>query len=202
MLKAILFDLDGVLADSRRSAAKNIVDSLAAFGYKVGMKDVYAHLTGITTRQIIWALFPKMSEKECRKVRHDVAKRDPSVWKMIKRTKMCALLPKLARKYRIAVVTNRRKSAYGVVKHLKLGKYFKAVVTILDGKPKPAPDMVRVALKKLHVKKSEAIFFGDSLIDMQAGKKAGVRAFRVNEKTTAKELGRIVGKQEALMRKR
>lgn len=196
MLRAILFDLDGVLADSRRSAAKNIVDSLGKFGHKVRMKDVYAQLTGITTRQIIWALFPKMGEKECKKVRDEVARRDPSVWKMIKRTKMCAALPKIAKKYKVAIATNRRTSGHGVVRHLGLKKYVREVITVLDGRPKPAPDMLLVALKRLGAKKSEAVFFGDSEIDMQAGKRAGIRSFRVNEKTGAAKLLGIIESEE------
>lgn len=202
MLKSILFDLDGVLADSRRSAAKNIVISLAEFGHRAKMREVYAHLTGITTRQIIWELFPKMSEKECRGVRHAVARNDPKVWKLIKRTKLCALLPGLAKKYKLAVVTNRRTSGVGVAKHLRIAKYFKAVVTVLDGKPKPAPDMVKFALKKLRVRKSEAVFFGDNEIDMLAGKRAGVISVRVNEKTGASGLAAIIERQEKRMQAR
>ncbi|MBS3069084.1 HAD family hydrolase [Candidatus Micrarchaeota archaeon] len=198
-LKAILFDLDGVLADSKKSAATNIVMSLAQHGHKVGMEKALALMHGITTRGIIRALCPRIWEREMENVCKSVAQNDPTVWKMIKRTKMCALMPKLAKKYKLGIVTNRRTSGIGVARHLRVAKYFAVIATINVGKPKPSSEMLEYALLKMRVKGCEAIFFGDNEIDMQAGKNAKVKSFLVNEKTGAKELERMIGRQDALM---
>jgi phosphoglycolate phosphatase len=46
-------------------------------------------------------------------------------------------------------------------------------------KPKPFPDALWVAAKKLHVPISECAIIGDSIIDIQAGKAAGAKTIAV-----------------------
>ena len=44
---------------------------------------------------------------------------------------------------------------------------------------KPDPEMLLYAIEKMHLKKEDVIFIGDSPIDIQTGKNAGVRVFAV-----------------------
>ena len=46
-------------------------------------------------------------------------------------------------------------------------------------RPKPYPDMLLAILKRLKVDKSEALYVGDMTIDVQAGKRAGIRTAAV-----------------------
>ena len=60
------------------------------------------------------------------------------------------------------------------IKHYKLKKYFKAIVTVDDVKRgKPAPDMVIKACRILKVNPKNTILIGDSKNDMAAGRRAG-----------------------------
>jgi phosphoglycolate phosphatase-like HAD superfamily hydrolase len=64
--------------------------------------------------------------------------------------------------------------------HLGLAKFFRTVVTTLDvEKPKPFPDALLVAARKLHVPISDCAIVGDSVIDIQAGKAAGAKTIAV-----------------------
>jgi HAD superfamily hydrolase (TIGR01509 family) len=47
------------------------------------------------------------------------------------------------------------------------------------GRPKPAPDMLLAALKRLDVESGEALYVGDSTIDVNAGRAAGVKTWVV-----------------------
>jgi len=79
-----------------------------------------------------------------------------------------------AKKIAVGVVTSQTK--YQAEKSLKLvGFEFDCVVTGDDGKPKPAPDLLLNALKKLGVKKKDAVYVGDTWVDVEAGRAAGVK---------------------------
>ena len=52
---------------------------------------------------------------------------------------------------------------------------------------KPDPEMLLLAIKKMQLKKEEVIFVGDSPIDIQTGKNAGVRVFAVPTGGTQRE---------------
>ena len=58
---------------------------------------------------------------------------------------------------------------------LNITDYFKKVVGG-DGvqNKKPAPEAIEIILKELNASPKEAVFIGDSKIDIEAGKKAGV----------------------------
>jgi 2-phosphoglycolate phosphatase len=52
---------------------------------------------------------------------------------------------------------------------------------------KPDPEMLLHAIEKMRLKKEEVVFIGDSLIDIQTGKNAGVRVFAVPTGGTQRE---------------
>jgi phosphoglycolate phosphatase-like HAD superfamily hydrolase len=92
-------------------------------------------------------------------------------------------LQTLSRRLPLALITLRyvvREQILDELNHLGLAKFFRAVVTTLDvEKPKPFPDALLVAARKLHVPISECAIVGDSIIDIQAGKAAGAKTIAV-----------------------
>ncbi len=77
--------------------------------------------------------------------------------------------------YRMAIVSNKI--------HLAVGKlaeeYFPGLMDVaigeMDNVPrKPAPDMIYKAIDELHIKKEEAVFIGDSEVDVATGLNAGL----------------------------
>jgi phosphoglycolate phosphatase len=89
----------------------------------------------------------------------------------------------LSRRFPLALITLRyvvREQVLDELNHLGLGKFFRTVVTTLDvEKPKPFPDALLVAARKLHVPISDCAIVGDSVIDIQAGKAAGAKTIAV-----------------------
>jgi HAD superfamily hydrolase (TIGR01549 family) len=71
------------------------------------------------------------------------------------------------------VTRNSRRSAALV--QARLGLDFDAVVTREDAPPKPAPEPVWLACRRMGVSPEAALFVGDFEFDMQAGRRAGVR---------------------------
>lgn len=79
-----------------------------------------------------------------------------------------------ARALRRGLVTrNSRKSVDIVLGRLDLR--FNAVVTREDAPPKPSPEPVWLACRRMDLMPSEVLFVGDFEFDMLAGRRAGVR---------------------------
>jgi HAD superfamily hydrolase (TIGR01549 family) len=77
-----------------------------------------------------------------------------------------------ARGLRRGLVTrNSRKSVEIVLE--RLGLRFDAVVTREDAPPKPAPDPVLLACRRIGLQPSQTLFVGDFEFDMLAGRRAG-----------------------------
>jgi HAD superfamily hydrolase (TIGR01549 family) len=74
---------------------------------------------------------------------------------------------------RLGLVTrNSRKSVDLIQARLRLP--FSAIVTREDAPPKPAPDPILLACRRLKVAAHDALFVGDFEFDMLAGRRAGV----------------------------
>ena len=82
----------------------------------------------------------------------------------------------LSKSFPLAIATNRGYSMPSILDHFGLTEYFQVVVTSRDVlQPKPAPDMLYVAAKKLQLVPDELLFIGDSELDQAAAKAAGMR---------------------------
>ena len=83
--------------------------------------------------------------------------------------------------YKLAVVSNKFDAA---VKPL-CKKYFKTLIDVAigqekDTKKKPAPDTVYIALDELDSKAENAVFIGDSEVDIQTAKNANMDCISVS----------------------
>lgn len=71
------------------------------------------------------------------------------------------------------VTRNSRRSVEVVL--ARLGVAFEAVITREDAPPKPAPDPVWLACRRMGVSPTATAFVGDFELDLLAGRRAGVR---------------------------
>jgi phosphoglycolate phosphatase-like HAD superfamily hydrolase len=66
----------------------------------------------------------------------------------------------------------------GALRHLGVADYFRSVIGAGDvSRNKPFPDMIHAALKEMDLVTEEAVLVGDTLTDIEAGKKAGIDVY-------------------------
>ncbi|MDR1167173.1 MAG: HAD family hydrolase [Deltaproteobacteria bacterium] len=76
----------------------------------------------------------------------------------------------------LGVATNRDRPWLDLAK-MKIARFFDTAVGPDEGtRPKPDPDILHEALRRLGVGPATSLFVGDSLTDMLAAKNAGIRA--------------------------
>ncbi|MBR2275134.1 MAG: HAD family hydrolase [Lachnospiraceae bacterium] len=79
-----------------------------------------------------------------------------------------------------AVVSNKKDSAVQELCEIYFKGCFQAAVGERDGvKRKPAPDSVNEVLKTLGIRKEEAVYIGDSDVDLQTAENAGMDVIAV-----------------------
>lgn len=101
---------------------------------------------------------------------------------MTARPRLHETLSELRVSYRLAMATNRGRTARGVVDRFGLAPYFELTVGALDvPRPKPHPDMLLRCLEHFGVEASEAVYVGDQPTDAVAADAARVRFVAMGE---------------------
>jgi HAD superfamily hydrolase (TIGR01509 family) len=99
---------------------------------------------------------------------------------------MSEALAVLSTRYPLAVATNRGKSMPDIISHFELGDHFKTVVTSHDvPRPKPFPDMLLEAARRLQIPPGDLLFIGDSELDQAAAQAAGMAFAAYKQKLQA-----------------
>jgi len=154
----ILFDMDGVVVRQR-------LDFLAI------KREIFGTTDGYILERMADLAQPERARAEAILERHETAAAAEA-------EPMDGIVPFLAwmeaRDLRRGLVTrNSRKSVDMVLD--RLGLRFDAVVTREDAPPKPAPEPVWLACRRMGLSPSDVLFVGDFEFDMLAGRRAGVR---------------------------
>ena len=201
MVKAVLFDMDGVLIEIQGELIGIFQDALVEFGFKrPGRRKIWkVHAHGV--RNILRALVPQ--DAQAPKLMKRMENRVAEMWiERVRETKVNPdakfILGKLKRLgLKLAVVTNRGRTTRPLLKKLGMLRYFDVIVTARDTpyvKPHPAP--IRLALRRLGVTRNDAIFVGDHEVDILAGKRAGIKTLVLTKRKVAdriKSLREILG---------
>ena len=179
---AIIFDIDGVLADSREAIAHNTKCLMKEFSFDVPDARVEGMSSAHSAESVLIALVPSLGNDAAMRKRMLDRLRDLTTENMalVRPSLLAARVPEIAARYRLAAASNRKTSARTVLGVLGVLKYFEAVMTSADAPVKPDPTMIRLALEKLCVRADEAVFVGDNKEDMQAGEGAGVRSIMLD----------------------
>lgn len=171
MIKAIIFDVDGVLLDNNAQIIRAFQQTAIALGMRVPPATQIRRNFGQPWWIILERLFGKKPDKLMR-----------STYQKIWRKLEIEMLPRpgtelMLRQFRLplAIVTSKRRATL----ERQLGwmlKLFSVVITAEDVKEyKPDSKPLLLACKKLQVKPDEAVYIGDALNDILAAKAAGMR---------------------------
>lgn len=176
MLKAILFDIDGVLLNSFEANLKFYQDLMVKAGYPPLKREAAPALFHLTMRNAIKKITGSTSEAEIEKIwkmGRDRAVPYPmellSMYDGVEET-----IKILSKNYQLAIVTSRvRNGIYTIPQLKKLEKYFKATVSCEDtAEPKPSGEPLFLAAHKLGLKPEECVYVGDTETDIMAARAA------------------------------
>ena len=181
-LKAVLFDLDGVLIDSFEAWFSVFNHVRRDFKLKEISKEKFKKQAwGTSAKHDSKKYFKNASVKEV----GDAYKK--LMLKHIHKTKLMSNAKKVLgaikkKNIKIGLVTNSFHNITSkTLEHHKLGEYFDAIITADDvEKLKPYPDPVISLCERLNIMPDEAILVGDTKNDYNAGKAAGCFVVSLN----------------------
>ena len=192
MLEAILFDLDGTLADTDSIHFAVWQDILIRFDLDIDRAFYRQRISGRTNSKIIQDIIPQLSledawklatekEETYRRVANSLLP-TPGLDKLIDLTERASI--------KRAVVTNApEENAVYMLKVLRLSDTFPTVIMAKDAPPgKPDPALYRLALKRLQVKRKKTIAFEDSVAGVRSAVDAGIYTIGITSSNPAQDL--------------
>ena len=187
-LKAVLFDMDGILFNSMPNHAEAWHKTMAQFGFTLSREEAYMHegRTGAATINIVSQRERGFdaTEEEIKRIyqaksdlfnQYPKAERMPGAWEVLTQIKEAGLIP--------MVVTGSGQTSLLDRLNQNFPDIFKRelMVTAFDvkyGKPNPEPYLM--ALKKGGLQPNEALVVENAPLGVQAGIAAGIFTIAVN----------------------
>ncbi|MEN9567304.1 MAG: hypothetical protein RLZZ69_2500 [Cyanobacteriota bacterium] len=192
MLEAILFDLDGTLADTDSIHFSVWQDILVRYDLDIDRSFYRQRISGRTNSKIIKDIIPQLTLEDAWKLATEKEETYRRLANSLLPTpgldRLIALTDRASIKR--AVVTNAPEgNAVYMLKVLRLTDTFPTVIMAKDappGKPDPAP--YELALSRLGVKSKRAIAFEDSVAGIRSAVGAGVYTIGITSSHLAEDL--------------
>jgi pyrophosphatase PpaX len=179
--EAILFDLDGTLIDTFRLYVESYVRALEPFlGHVPTLEEIAAHNPSSERGFLVEWLGPEQAEACHAAFRAHYAELHGAFAEGPYDGVREMLAALRAAGYPLGIVTGKGRHAWEVTeRELDLGRW-EVVVTDDDvAEPKPAPEGLLAAARSLGVDPAGVVYVGDSLVDLRAGRAAGMRTAAV-----------------------
>ena len=175
--EAVLFDLDGVIANVSDSYRRCIISTAETYGVTVTREQIAQAKTRLGSNNDWILTYDFVERAGVQTTLDEVTRRFQRFYADYRRNeRLCVdrdLLETVAARVPLAVVTGRpREDAERFLSEHELTELFSVVVCMEDAPPKPDPAPVRLALQQLRVER--AWMFGDTADDMAAARGAGV----------------------------
>ena len=174
-VRAVIFDCDGVMFDSRQANIHFYNHLLFRFGLPPMTEDkidyVHMHTADESIRRIFEGT-PYIEEAQAYRWEVDYT---PFIRDMIMEPGLKEVLQALKPAFGLAVATNRSNTISPVLEFNGLGPYFDMVVSSLDVEhPKPHPESLFKILRFFSIDPQQALYVGDSAVDWETAGAASV----------------------------
>lgn len=179
MIKAVIFDIDGVLLDSFEANLKFYQSLMVYSGYRPPTRKEYPAIFHLTMWDAIKKLTGLSAEADIKKI-WEMGKNREVVYplELLKTPdKAEEVIDFLSKKYLLGIVTSRiKESIYQIPKLAEIKKYFQVTISYEDTvNHKPHPESLLLVAKKLEIKPAEAVYIGDVENDLKAARAAGMK---------------------------
>ncbi len=174
-LRVIIYDCDGVLIDSRESNQAFYNHILERFGLPPVSPPQWSEVAPLTAPAAITHLFQGTPWLDEAQRYQTVVDNRPFISLIRVEPNLKATLARLRPRYRTAIATNRGKSLPLVLQSCGLEDYFDLAVGSLSvQQAKPHPECLLKILHHFRVQPEEACYIGDSAVDQETARRAGV----------------------------
>jgi HAD superfamily hydrolase (TIGR01509 family) len=189
LIKAIIFDMDGVIVDSEPINYEINRITFEKAGVKISKKEFIEEwvVKGTGSREAIKRHDVRMSYENLQKIKKkiylDVLKREVKLKPSAKET-----IINLHKKYKMALASHAHKYNVNIiVKKFRLNKFFQIILSKQNvNKGKPDPEIFLKAAKKLKVKPEECLVIEDTEKGIIAAKRAGMTCIAIPDIWTKK----------------
>ena len=187
-MKAVIFDLDGTLLNTLQDLCNSTNAALTQFGYPTRTLDEVRSFVGNGVKLLILRALGIEKPEDCPdfdkvfdafRAHYAVHSNDctcayPGIMELLAKMKEAGAP--------MAIVSNKLDPAVKQLNEI----YFKDFISVAIGeneaagvKKKPAPDTVYAALRELGVSAEDAVYVGDSEVDIATAKNAGIPCISV-----------------------
>ena len=174
-IKAVIFDCDGVIVDSRKANAHLYNQFLSHFDKGTLSEEQIDYVHCHTLQESLEYLLGDARLIAQAKQLWQEIDYAPLIDLLTLEPGLTECLEKLTLRYRTAIATSRTRTMKQLLQRFGLDPYFDMVVTSLDVRyPKPHPESLNKILMSFKITPEAACYIGDSDVDRQTSQRAGV----------------------------
>jgi phosphoglycolate phosphatase len=174
-IKAIIYDCDGVLVNSRESNEAYYNHILEYFGQPPLSAEHRHAIQFLTAGEVMALIFAGSGLLNDALAYEKTIDNDRFIPLVHVELNVKEVLTSLRQKYNTAIASNRGKSLQPLLAYHELNALFDVVVSSYDvSQSKPHPECLNIILKHFQLMPEEALYIGDNQIDQVLCERAGV----------------------------
>ena len=184
MINSCIFDLDGTLLNTLADLRESTNYALKKFEFPERSMEEIRNFVGNGLRMLIRRAVPNFADEETvdrvlaemkahyREHYHDGTVPYDGILPFLRKMKNCG--------FRMAIVSNKADPMVQLLRTLYFDDLISVAVGELEGVArKPAPDLVKIAMHRLGCTAENAVYIGDSEVDIETAKNAGLPCMSV-----------------------